>query len=254
MSSWCDKLGSTPAAGVTLSTHFVTALRLLDAFAPILDLHEERTRAAFTVDEADNFSVTFNTNDGYKYGADHRRVHVTFNHRMRAKNVSGGAPIMEMLSEPLPYTQLLPKTLAKLTEAALLIPKRESRTISRVGIVSTTVVSEDIVPPGIARMLSWMGKPWGKLTDGFSIQLTAEIDRKPGWTDRCAHTLLRTEHAEDLLTLVFDFQRTYNIEKPVQQAAMSEIFGETERAALRYFEDLAEGNRFDEIDVGHKAG
>src|SRR6516165_1735328 len=97
-SSWCDKLGSTPAAGITVSTHFVSASGLLDAFAPILDKHEERDGPAFTIDEGDNFSFTFTTNDGYRFGADHRRLHVTFNHRMRAKNVGGGAPTMEMLS------------------------------------------------------------------------------------------------------------------------------------------------------------
>jgi hypothetical protein len=238
--------------GITLSSHFVTSTALLDAFSPILDKHEERDKPAFTIDESDNFSVTFNTLDGYKFGADHRRVHVTFNHRLRAKNASGGVPTMEMLSEPLPYTQLLAKTLSKLADAALLLPKHEDRSITRVGIVSTTVVAEDLIPPGIEKMLRWMGKPWGKLTDAFSIQLTAEIDSKPGWTDRCVHTLLRTEHAEDLLTLIFDFQRTYKIGKPVQRDAMNEIFEETQKSALRYLEDLAEGNRFDEIDVSHQ--
>ncbi len=251
-SSWCDKLGSTPAVGITLTTHFVTSTALLDAFSPILDKHEEAHRPAFTIEESDNFSVTFNTLDGYKYGADHRRVHVTFNHRLRAKNVSGSAPTMEMLSEPLPYTELLQKALSKLQDAAILIPKADDRFITRVGVVSTTVVAEELIPPGIAKMLRWMGKPWDKLTGAFSIQLTAEIDSKPGWTDRCVHTLLRTDRSEDLLTLIFDFHRIYKIEKPLQRNVMSELFDEAQKSALRYFEDLAEGNRFDEIDVGNE--
>jgi hypothetical protein len=160
---------------------------------------------------------------------------------------------MEMLTETLPFTELLPKTFKMLAEAALLLPKHEDRNINRVGIVSTTAVAEDLIPPGVAKMLNWMGKPWGKLTGAFTIQLTAEIDTKPGWTDRCVHTLLRTEHAEDLLTLMFDYQRTYRLGKPIRGDAMDEIFAETERTALRYFEELAEGNRFDEVDGNHEA-
>jgi hypothetical protein len=249
--SWCDKLGSTPTVGFQMSPHFANSAILLDAFSPILDRHTELERmAAFNLEEvADNFAIAFNTYDGYKYGADATKLSVGFNHRMRTHNVSGGTQRMEQLTETAPFTELLPRTFEKASEAALLLPNAAKRTIDRVGVVSHTAASEDVVPPGVAKLLQWMGKPWGKLAPGFHLQFSGELEAKGDWSDRCTHTLVRREHGhDDLLTLIFDFQRTYKTPKAIHAEKMADIFHETQKSALRYFEELAEGDRFDAIN------
>lgn len=91
----------------------------------------------------------------------------------------------------------------------------------------------------------------GGLSDAFSIQIAASVGKGQGYTDRCVHTLLRTEDPQELLTIMFDYQRTFSSGRPITAASLKEITASTERASLRYFEELAEGNRFDEVDISN---
>ncbi|MES2601524.1 MAG: hypothetical protein V4602_12010 [Pseudomonadota bacterium] len=247
--SWCDKLASTASVGFGLDFHFAPSEALLTAISPILDREVEGDKPTFAVEQQEPFNVVFNTFSGFKYGIEPSKAHVSFNHRMRPKAISGGPPIMEMLSRPLPYSDLLPVVSRKLTEIVLLLPSPKDRKVTRYGVVSTTPVDAEELPPGIARLIDYIGKPWGSLTDAFSIQITAEVSKGSGWRDRCVHTLLRTENPNDLMTIMFDFQRQYSNGRTIAEDSIEEITTTTEKAALRYFEELAEGNRFDEINV-----
>jgi hypothetical protein len=250
--SWCDKLASTPSVGYGLDYHFASSEVVLSALTPILDQLVENKKPTFAVDQQQSFLVGFNTNDGFKYGIEPSKIHVNFNHRMRPKAVSGGPPIMEMLSRPQPYTDLLPVVSSKLIEATLLLPSPKDRKITRVGIVSTTPVDAEDLPPGISRFLKYIGKPWGELTEGFSIQITGKVGKGSGYSDRCVHTMLRTEDPNDLLTILFDYQRIFESGKAITADSLKEITASAEKAALRYFEDLAEGNRFDDVSIDDK--
>lgn len=159
--SWCDKLASTPSVGYGLDFHFVPAEVVLAALAPVLDKLVESKKPTFAVEQQETFVVTFNTYEGFKYGIEPSKIHVNFNHRMRPKSISGGPPIMEMLSRPQPYTELLPNVSKKLIEATLLLPSPKDRSVTRVGVVSTTAVDAKELPPGIARLIAYIGKPWG---------------------------------------------------------------------------------------------
>lgn len=156
--SWCDKLASTPTVGFKLSPHFAPFTTLLEALSPILDRLVKGDVQKFTLEQiSSEFSAGFNTEDGYKYFADATKISVTFNHRIRYKNVSGGPPIMEMLSKPSPFTSLLPQVSEKLIEATLLLPEVTKRTINRVRIVSLTVISIEDLPPGVRRLIEFLG-------------------------------------------------------------------------------------------------
>ena len=120
--SWCDKLASTPGVGFLLSPHFFSADTLVESLSPILDQWVDGLdRPTFTVNQHASFNVSLTTKDGFTYGFDHNRVHVAFNHRIRAKPVSGGPPVMEMLSVPKPYTALLDEACERLIEATSLL-------------------------------------------------------------------------------------------------------------------------------------
>jgi hypothetical protein len=245
--SWCDKLASTPGVGFRLDPHFAPSEIILNALAPTLDQWFEDDKRLFNIErQNDPFTAGFNTNDGFQYGIEPSKIFVVFNHSMRFKQVSGGPPVLEMLSRASPYTELLPKVSKRLTEVTLLLPAIKTRKVTRVGIISTTIVADDEAPPGIARFIKYIGRPWQGVANTYNIRITAEIDRSPHSSDRCTHSLSRPEDPEELLSLKFDWQRTFDPGRPITLDSLQEILVGAEKASNKYFEDLAEGSRFDE--------
>ncbi len=187
--SWCDKLASTPAVGFTIDWHFATSSAILQAFSPILDKLVQDNKQMFTVERQEPFIVVFITNDGFQYSIEPSKIAVSFRHRLKVKHTSGGPPTMELLSRPLPFSKLLPNVSKRLIEATLLLPGTKTRTVTRIGIVSTTLVAEDEVPPGVARFIKYIGRPWKGSVDNFNVQIVADLDKTPKWSDRCVHLL-----------------------------------------------------------------
>jgi hypothetical protein len=232
--------------GFKLDGHFASGDSLLQALSPVLDKLLEGDKAKFAIHQHQSFDVAFTTDEGFNYGLDQSKVFVSFKHRMKAKPVSGGPPIMEMMSEPAPFTKLLPKVCSKLIEAALLLPKTESRKVTRVGVISTTSVAEDDLPPGIARFIRYIGRPWSDQLDHFNISVAAILDNKDGWSDKCIHTLTKTDDPEELLTISFDWQRTFASGYRISRESLESIAEKATVSSSQYFEELAEGSRFDE--------
>jgi hypothetical protein len=200
----------------------------------------------FTLADADG-GFTITTRDGYLYHVDHSRVSVAFQHKMKATAVSGGPPVMEMLSTALPFTELLSEVSSRLIAAARLLPNLAERKIFQVGIVSTTRVAFEDVPPGIARFIAYQNRPWGKNSiDSFSMEVTSEVDSTQDWNDRCQHKLVRPEDRKELMSLNFDFQRRFKSGQAVSEAQMKTLLNKCGEGALKYFETIAEGDLFDE--------
>jgi hypothetical protein len=207
--SWCDKLASTPAVGFKLDHHFAPAEAIASAFTPVLDKLVTGDTQKFNINQNFNpLAFSFTTDDGFQYSIDSSKVSITFNHRLRAKLVSGKSPIVEMLSAPKPFTKLLPEVSRKVVEATLLVPGYSTRKLWRVGIITTTSVAEGDVPPGIDVFLDYLKRPWSK-TDFFNIQIASQIDEVRDWSDRCIHHIVKSDDPEQLLTLSFDWQRSF---------------------------------------------
>ena len=75
----------------------------------------------------------------------------------------------------------------------------------------------------------------------MQLTSTAEV------TERCSHMIVQPEEKDQLLTLQFDWQRLFSKGWTVTKSNLERVLNEAERDALRYFEDLAEGSRFDEV-------
>ena len=118
--------------------------------------------------------------------------------------------------------------------------------VQRVGIVSNTSVSYDELPPGIFRFIDYIGRPWNSSPEEFRIQIMGEIKKEKDFSDRCIHHLARTENKEELINITFDWQRNFSLGKPLALESLIEILRDAEEEALAYFEEVAEGNRFDE--------
>jgi hypothetical protein len=213
----------------------------------MLDKWVEGDRQLFNVERREPFSVTVSAHDGYNYEVDPSRISVTFTHSMRMKMMSGGPPVAEMLSDPLPYTKLLPSVSRKLMDATLLVCERTTRKITRVGVVATASVAPNEIPPGIGRFVAYIGRPWKGFVEHYSLQIVSELANTPESSDRCIHTLSKVDNDPDqLLKLNFDWQRTLKNSRTVTSETMTQLIKSAEEAALKYFEELAEGNLFDE--------
>jgi hypothetical protein len=244
---WCDKLASVPSVGFGLNWHFISSNAILDSLARILDPLIEQDRPSFTVVRQEPHSVGINLNNGFQYGVEPARVFVGFQHTMKAKAVSGSPPIMEMLSRPLPYTELLRSGVTRLTEATLALPGINQRRVTRVGIVSTTVVSEGDFPPGVSRFVEYVGRPWQtQLIEGFSFQFTTQLRETESEVDKCLHGFVKPANSDELLTLTLDWQRTFKVGQPINQTTLGRMLAGAERDAQAYFEEIAEGDRFDD--------
>lgn len=248
LTSWCDILASTPSVGFGFDWRMMTGDSVLGNLSRLLDPLVANERPKFTIKRADPFSVTITREDGFSYGIEPSKAYVTFQHTMRAKAVSGAAPVMEMLSRPMPYTKLLPEVSDMLVEMTLALPHGvhgHGRKLQRVGIVSTTHVDEGEVPPGVKHLIEWMCRPWSTV-DSFSIQATAVIARHDRWTDRCIFNLVKPEIQDELMTIIFDWQRTFAMGQQIGEDSLRRIVKQAQKDALVYFEEIGEGNRIDE--------
>jgi hypothetical protein len=246
--SWCDKLASTPGIGIKLDKSFGPIATMLEPLTPIISTWVDKDKAAFSVDHQDLFNCTLTTFDGYQYIMGPEQLSVEFKHRLRLKAQSAGPPSAELLSRPLPYTDLLPQVGKKLLVLTELVTTDRPRKLSRIGVISTTVVSEDEVPPGIARFLKHVAKPWKTSLEYFNMEVTTKLAKVKGTAryDRCIHVISKPDDRENLVTIRLDWQRYFDEGKALSMTALPELLVTAQKDALAYFEDIGEGERFDD--------
>lgn len=254
--SWCDKLASVPTVGFRLLPHYASGDAIIDGLSPILNRMADIVKPSFQVVQQTSFDFQFQVDNGFHYAIEPTKAVVSFRHRMKAKPTSGGPPIMEMMSSPLPYTTLLQEATRRVIEVAPLLPGRKGgRVLQRVGIMSITTVDKEEAPPGIVRFIEYVGRPWNTSPEFFEITVASDLGGTgKGWKDRCIHTLKKSEEAESLLTIQLDWQREYEAEKALTEDALKPLLANCSADALKYFEDVAEGSRFDEELISETAG
>lgn len=245
---WCDQLASTPTAGFGVTWHFASGATLLESFAPILNRLVEDEKPTFSIDRLDNFATAFSTDEGFQYSAEPSKVVVAFVHKLRIQPVSGGLPESQLLSDTRPYSQLLPDVCRRLADVTRhVLSRSQSRHITRVGIVSTTMVGDEDLPPGIERLISYMKRPWNGRVDTFSLQIVSELDENDDWSDRCVHNIVRPEDKSQLMTVSLDWQRIFKTPRSNAQTSLVTLLADAQKCSSAYFESLAEGSRLDDL-------
>lgn len=251
--SWCDKLASTPSVGMWFTEHYLSSARALDSMSPILDELVVDGRAKFSLGKQDAFSLEVNCEDGFQYGINAAQISVGFGHRLKVRQVSGGPPTVDMLSQLKPFTVLLPETCTKILRATSHVVDLKTRALQRIGIVSTTTVSDEELPPGIERLISYAGRPWKEGLKYFDLQLVSTLAETSGYFDRCTHHITKSENSEEeLITVRFDWQRKYTEARHVTQESLRAELEACQTASLKYFEELAIGDMFDEDIISAK--
>lgn len=247
--SWCDKLASTPGIGVKLDKSFAPVAALLEPLTPIVStwVNKENDQATFSIEHQDLFGCVLSNNEGYQYNIGPEALVLEYRHRLRFRPRSGGPPTAELLSKPQPYTELLPQITAKLLEVVRLVTAGKPRKLQRIGVISTTVVGEDEVPPGIGRFLKYVRRPWDAEVDSFNIEITPRLPKQKGTSryDRCIHQISKPEDNEGLVTIRLDWQRYFDGDRSLSMTTLPELLETAKKDALEYFEDIGEGERFD---------
>jgi len=223
---------------------------LLEPLTPIVSawIEKDKDRPAFSVDHQDVYNATLTTFDGYQYLIGPEILAVEFRHRLRVRPQSAGPPTAELLSKPAPYSELLVETTNRLLDMVRLTMTGEQRKLLRIGVVSTTLVSEGDVPPGIVRFLKRVAKPWNTSLDAFSVDVTTKLPKVKSTAryDRCIHQFTKPEDNEGLVTIKLDWQRLFDEEKRLSITVLPALLASAKNDALDYFEDIGEGGRFDE--------
>lgn len=246
MTSWCDKLASTPAIGLRITPFFHPSEHILAALSPLLNLEFDDEKPTFNVEALEAFKVVINTNAGYLYSIDQTSLTVAFNHRMKAKPTSGGPPTMELISNPAPYTDLLQQVSDRLMRlVSLLEPLLRNRQLHRVGIVSSTVVLDEDAPPGVRSIFEEIGRPFGGTTESFNIALTNTIKSDDNIQERCIHNLTKPENSEQMLNINLDWQGHYVKPKNITEPILKGLLAESTSSAISYFDKFAEGGLSD---------
>ena len=246
--NWCDKLASTPSVGFRFDHHFAPRAELLEVLNPILDPLVDKDKARFNIAQlADPFAVQFSTDGGFDYGVEPARVWINFKHQLKIKPVSGGRPGFEITSSAAPFSELLPELKTRLVNVArYLLEIKPIRKLIRVAIVTTTTVAEGDFPPGITRLREYLARPWPGGIGNCQFRITSELEKTKDSVDHCIHTLVMPDDPDQLPTLSFDWYRVFSDPPLASAELIKKEMDRAEIAATKYFEELAEGNRFDE--------
>src|SRR5208337_3481586 len=245
--SWCDKLGSTPSIGYQLDWHSLPSDILLNALSPAVDLMVDGDQQQFSIDLKDALRLTLTSFDGYQYGFEPTKIFVGFVHRATTRIVSGGLPTLVLSSKTVPYTALLDELEFKLLSTMEIINRIKTRRLAGIGIVSTTVTDRTELPPGIERILVYAGKPWKGKLRSLTFQAQAVLQENDNHSDRCIHMIFKSQKDDDPLQIVFDYQRIYKRPQDIESNRLRAATEGLKRDALEYFEQLAQGDRFDEL-------
>jgi hypothetical protein len=165
---------------------------------------------------------------------------------MKIKPMSAGPPIAELTSTPLPFSTLISEISNRLIETTLLLPGIGNRKVKWIGIVSTTALDNAAIPPGIARLIKYIGRPWQGKVENYHIEIVSELRKGSESIDRCIHVLRKQDDPDQLTTIKFDWQRWLSPSRAAHADTLPELLRNAENSAMAYFEELAEGNRFDE--------
>ncbi|MCW5575708.1 MAG: hypothetical protein KIT13_06390 [Burkholderiales bacterium] len=238
-------MASTPAIGFQFTPHYQSGDSILHALGPLFDKQHKGLKQRFTIEVHESFRVQFVMEEGFQYFFDASKVVVEFKHRLRVKAQSGGPPTAQLITTPRPYTELLPEVVGRAIEAVELVYAK-ARTLKRIGIVTTTSLALGDAPPGIGRFLNYIGHPWSGKMDFFNMNLMTVLAETDEHKDLCLHTFNKPEDDEQLPSVKLDWLREYKIQRQATSDVLKKQASVAQESALKYFEEIGEGGRFDE--------
>ncbi len=244
--TWCDKLASQPTVGVQLDPFYGGNETIFTNLAPLVATWGTAEKPEFSAEVPDIYTVKIQRENGFQYSFDAHKASVQFQHRMQFKPTSGGLPVAQLISSPKIFTSLLADATEMLIESVLLLPEASRRHIRRVGIISTTAVSAEDLPPGIRKFVDHLSRPWAGKVEAINSTIVSSLREDEHSVERCIHTITKPEDDEALLTLRFDWQKILKKTPPATRRELERHIASATDGALAYFEELAVGNAFDE--------
>jgi hypothetical protein len=243
--SWCDRLGSTPGIGYQLDWHTLPSEILLGALSPFTDKMTSGDEQRFSIETKEPLRLSFTSFEGVQYGLEPTKIYLGFTHRATIKTGVGGIPSLVPSSKIAPYTELLAEMQGYLFDTMMIINKLKQRKLAGIGVVSTTVVSESDLPPGLQKLLAYVSKPWHGALQSLTFQAQTVIAESDNYTQKCNHTIVKPAQADEPLQLTFDFQRIFKKNLDVDMQKLRTVTDDVKAHAINYFEQLAQGDLID---------
>ncbi|WP_141245445.1 hypothetical protein [Mesorhizobium sp. WSM3864] len=238
-------MASVPSVGIFYAPVFVSSDRIIDSIAPMLNRWTVDGKADFAISVPDPLKVEIRHNNGFTYAVESNRVSIAYQHRVKFRNISGGRPVAELISSPLPFSGLLDAAIDDIIELTLLLPIAKSSSINRVGIVSSTHADEDDMPPGVRKLIDFLAKPWPGALSAYQVSIVGNLPSSKEYEDRCIYGITKPDDDSDIPNYKFDWQRGYVTSFPINKDTLQKEFQRNRKAAIEYFEKLAIGDEFD---------
>jgi len=245
--SWCDKLGSTPGIGYQLDWHALPSDILLNALSPLVDRMVSGDEQRFSFDVREALKLQFTSYDGFQFGFEPTKVFVGFTHRAEIHTGSGGIPSLGLRSKPSTFTALLDEIQGYLLNTMETINRLKGRRLAGIGIVTTTWAERADIPPGIKKLLMYASKPWEGRLQSLTFQAQSILDENDDYLHRCIHTIIKTLKEDEPIQVIFDYQRVYKKPQDIDPNRLRPATEAVTASALDYFEQLAQGDRFDDV-------
>lgn len=80
----------------------------------------------------------------------------------------------------------------------------------------------------------------------MNASISSIIDEQEDWIDGCIHQVVIQEDPDAPVTVQFDWGRKFKNSRKTDRQALIKVGQECQEMALKYFEELAVGDRFDE--------
>jgi hypothetical protein len=150
------------------------------------------------------------------------------------------------------YTDLLNRAIDEEANLLELVLRATTRSLVRIGIVSTCRIDGASPPPGLTRFIDHLQQPWGKKLPMCDVHLLSILEEKGGVRDQCHHSLEFAEERENDVRLTLDWQRFFSVPVAMRSARVRDELQKCAAEALRYFEQFGKGElNYESLDGKH---
>ena len=243
--TWLDRVLAVPTIGFSLTPELLSDHEVVTSIRPLFDAWAKEGEVSI---QQKDMSLAFQTASGYKFSIDHNVATVEFAYRFELKDRPGTFPVFPQL-ETEKYSVLLERIIGKTNEFIEHVFANRRRNLVRLGIVATSRIDGENLPPGVALYIEHLQRPWGKPLIRCDSNLVSVLREDEKTRDQCHHRL-SFDQGDKLkkndFRFVLDWQRVMLTPTELRSGSSRGQLQSASSSALDYFEKFGRG----ELDYG----
>jgi hypothetical protein len=170
-----------------------------------------------------------------------QQVVVAFSYRVSLDASGPKIASVAYSPEPAQFATLAQRMLTTSAEVLAMLPK--PRRLQRIGIVATGRVQRNAPPPGLTRLIEYIGAPWGRAPIACTARISTVLDDGAKTQEKCHHSLQFEDGAPDgVVQFTLDWQRFYSEAAALTASELSKRASTCLDDAVRYFEKFGAGD------------